>query len=405
MVKMTLLFIIAEIIKALTTAGLSAGTLGMYRKYFDKMQNYFLSIGEEYCSEKVLENYWESLVHREKPYSARYLSSLYRTINLVKEYYATGSIVWTLRKKGSSYNPCCYYQKIITDSINRLHLVGSTLQCYDTIVRKFCCKLESLNISNFHKVTNSIVFTIITEIGSENSRSMGNVIIILKKFFSYLEKVGLCKISISSSFFLPYKGVNHIPSFSREEIKAVLRVCDRTTSIGKRNYSILLLAVTCGLRRCDIMELKLCDINWHRYELRIVQRKTKKFILLPLLGEVGNSIADYILSARPENSSFENIFLTVIAPVRPMGPTAYNDMLSSLCSAASVQKIGRRNFHSLRRSTGTWMANSGVPVTTISQVLGHSQFHSADRYISADPQMVSCSLDFTGILPTSEVYR
>lgn len=153
------------------------------------------------------------------------------------------------------------------------------------------------------------------------------------------------------------------------------------------------------------MELNLCDIDWHRFELRIVQRKTKKTILLPLLGEVGNAIADYILSARPKDSGFENVFLTTKAPFRPMGPTAFNDMFLRLCATASVQKKAGRNFHSLRRSAGTWMANSGVPVTTISQVLGHSHFHSADRYISADPQMVACSLDFTGILPSSEVYR
>jgi site-specific recombinase XerD len=405
MVNMTLSFIITEVMKALTGFGLAAGSIRLYRKHFDKMQAYFDQNKNEYYSERMLDNYWCSLVSHTKPYAAKYLIGLRRTIDLVKDFYTNGIIIWSHRKRKRRYNPCDFYQTIITKSICWLQLAGPTLVWYDTVVRKFCCKLENHNILDFSHVSSSIVSGIISEFGVENMRSMGSVVSSLKNFFTFLNKEGLCNIDICSSLFVSYKRVERIPAFSTEEINALLHACDRTTLIGKRNYSIMLLAVTCGLRRSDLVGLELRDIDWHRYELRITQSKTKKAILLPLLGEVGNAIADYILSSRPKDSGYENMCLTSRAPLRPLGPVALNDILTRLCVSASVQKIAGRDFHSLRRSAGTRMANSGVPVTTIAQVLGHSRFCSADRYISADPHMVSCSLDFTGILPASEAYR
>jgi integrase len=121
--------------------------------------------------------------------------------------------------------------------------------------------------------------------------------------------------------------------------------------------------------------------------------------------ETGNAVADYILEGRPKETGHIRVFLTSRAPLRPLEPSAINDRLLIICGKASITKLPGRNFHSLRRSVGTFMAASEVPVTTISQVLGHSDCNSADRYISANPVMMSCSLDFTGIPVTSEVYQ
>jgi integrase len=397
--------IINEVMKALSAFGLADGSIELYVKHFLKMQKFFRKHDNKYFSENFLNEYWSSLIHRSKPYSPKYLSALRRSIDLVTDYNTKKFITWSHRKRVSAYIPCDYYQRIIDYSIHTLQLEGSTKAWFGTILRKFCCKLEAHGIFEFSQISPALASSIITGFGNENPRSMRLVVSSIKRFFEYLNGAGLSTLEITPALYVTYKRTQHIPPFSIEEIKSLLQACDRTTSIGKRNYSILLLAVTCGLRRSDLIGLKLSDIDWHRYELRIIQSKTKKTILLPMLGEAGNAIADYILSARPNGTGFEYIFLTAKAPRRPMIASAFNDMLLKLCEKASVPKIVGRNFHSLRRSAGTWMANSGVPVTTIAQVLGHSGFHSADRYISADPKMVSCSLDFTGITPTSEVYR
>ena len=405
MEQKTISFIIVEILKILVSIGLADGTIKQYQSVFSKIDNFFKQNSCEQYSEKVIKDYWLSLTQKTTPYSLKYLSSLSRSIDLINEYVTNGSVIWSHKKRGCIYTPCTYYQNIIDDSLNKFRFEGSTLSWYKTIARKFCCKLEEYQIFEFSKISSSLITQIITDFGSENSRSMGLALNSIKKFISYLSEKDLCDMQIMPTFLVKYKRVKHIPEFSIDETKSILYACDRNTPQGKRNYSIILLAVTCGLRRSDLQALQLNNIDWHRYELSIVQCKTQKVITLPLTGGTGNAIADYILSARPKDSAYNNIFLTVKAPFRPLITSAYNDMFIKLCKKASVSRIEGRNFHSLRRSTGTWMANSGVPITTISQVLGHSNFHSTDRYISAAPDMVLCSLDFTGISLTSEVYR
>lgn len=63
-----------------------------------------------------------------------------------------------------------------------------------------------------------------------------------------------------------------------------------------------------GLRACDIVALKLTDIDWLRGEIRIVQSKTTNPVILPLTQDVGEALKDYILNARPSAADKE-IFL------------------------------------------------------------------------------------------------
>jgi len=294
---------------------------------------------------------------------------------------------------------------MIDGSIELFLLKGSTRIWYSNVTRKFCCLLEEKGIFNFSNLKLFDISQIMTIFGKSNPNSMELVVSSISKFFSYLNRKDVCTLQIEPTLYAPCKKKKLIPAYSAGEMQKILQACDRSTQIGKRDYAILLLAASCGLRRSDISGLTLSDIDWERYVIRFLQKKTGKALSLPMPAETGNAIAEYILEGRQEGTENERVFLTSRAPVRPLGPTAFNDLLSRICEKACIPKLPGRNFHSLRRSAGTLMAASEVPVTTISQVLGHSDCSSANRYISANPAMMSCSLDFAGIPITSEVYK
>jgi len=67
------------------------------------------------------------------------------------------------------------------------------------------------------------------------------------------------------------------------------------------------------LRACDIVALKLADINWSRGEIRVVQSKISNQVILPLTQDVGEALKDYILNGRPSAVDSE-IFLRINAP-------------------------------------------------------------------------------------------
>src|SRR5262249_61507223 len=74
---------------------------------------------------------------------------------------------------------------------------------------------------------------------------------------------------------------------------------DPETPCGKRDSAMVFLAVSTGLRCCDIVALRLDQIDWRHDEIRLVQAKTSKPLVLPLPALAGNAVAEWILHGRP----------------------------------------------------------------------------------------------------------
>lgn len=81
--------------------------------------------------------------------------------------------------------------------------------------------------------------------------------------------------------------------------------------MGKRDYAIISLAKTTGLRGSDIISLKLNDIDWKSGVISVTKRRAGIKIQLPLLFETGEAIKDYILNGRPQTDSEKNILSTM----------------------------------------------------------------------------------------------
>lgn len=64
-----------------------------------------------------------------------------------------------------------------------------------------------------------------------------------------------------------------------------------------------------------------------------------------------------------------------------------------------------KSFHAFRRSMGTWMLESDIPLSIISQVLGHKSMHSAKLYLStSERNLAQCALGFDDIPMESGIY-
>ena len=80
-------------------------------------------------------------------------------------------------------------------------------------------------------------------------------------------------------------------------------------------------------------------------------------------------------------------------------------MLDKYCRKASIEKKRFRSFHSLRRAFGTELAIAEVPVTSISQMLGHKDMSSDKAYLSFNRTQTSlCAADFSEVPITKGIY-
>ena len=103
-----------------------------------------------------------------------------------------------------------------------------------------------------------------------------------------------------------------IPVLSDDDEDLVVRAC-ASGAVSARDAAITLLALTTGLRACDIVGLRLADIDWRGRTIGIVQQKTRNPLTVPLPALVVAKLADYVLDERP-GSADDHVFLRSVAP-------------------------------------------------------------------------------------------
>ena len=125
-----------------------------------------------------------------------------------------------------------------------------------------------------------------------------------------------------------------------EELERILAVIDTESDMGKRDRAIILMAATTGLRACDLIRLKLSDIDWRKGEIRLCQKKTGRTVYVPLVNQVGSALQDYILNARPVSDCPE-VFLRAVAQKQllPM------QSVSGVCSSNTRRKRALPDMH------------------------------------------------------------
>lgn len=158
-----------------------------------------------------------------------------------------------------------------------------------------------------------------------------------------------------------------------EEVQAVLEQArqDRTP-IGLRNYAILLLLATYGLRAGEVVRLRIEDIDWRNEGLHVRQSKTGRATVLPLLAPVGEAILDYLREGRP-TTEVREVFLRALAPLQPFrqGSSLYC-MVARQLAKAGIEPAGKRGPHTFRHARAISLLRASVPMKAIGDLLGHT---------------------------------
>ncbi len=175
-------------------------------------------------------------------------------------------------------------------------------------------------------------------------------------------------------------GSAHLPyPVQWSELQQLLRRIDRSTPLGSRDYAVLLLAATYGLRGSDVANLTLDSIDRSKRTIHLVQCKTRQSLALPLTDEVGAALADYLRRARPA-STCRQIFLRSPAPVAALClPTVSNTLRrASKTAGVSLKAAG---FRCLRHALALRLLRQGTPLKSIGDILGHRSTDSTSEYL------------------------
>ena len=203
---------------------------------------------------------------------------------------------------------------------------------------------------------------------------------VLRVFLRYAWREGVTASDLSAAVGWPqvYR-LSGIPrSISWEEVNRVLAAVDRRTEAGRRDYAILLLLVTYGLRGREVAALTLDDIDWKRDRLAVPGRKAGHSTAFPLSAVAGQAIADYLRHGRPETGD-RHVFFRAVAPRRPIGPAAVSSLARFYLLKAGVQ-VPRPGSHTLRHSAVQRLVDASFDLKAIGDFVGHRSPRSTEVY-------------------------
>jgi len=202
--------------------------------------------------------------------------------------------------------------------------------------------------------------------------SQHSYLISLRSWFRWLMKEGLASGDLENYLTLPKLGYR-LPRFlTAAEIERVLSGCRLGTRTGIRDRALLETLYSSGIRRTELLRLKVHDIDWHKELLTIRMGKGRKDRVVPVGERALAWIDRYLWEVRPRllaSPDSDTAFLTRTG--RPFTPNHLSLLTKRYIQRAVPHIEGA--CHIFRHSMATLMLEGGADIRYIQQMLGHTK--------------------------------
>lgn len=396
---------IGKVEEALLAAGLTKKSMQMYKSYgFTPIIRFYEQKKRVHYSEKITDKF---VIMLRKQYENEEIcickfQHIRKVTEMLKELNQTGTTSWhnvTPWNTSKLPEPFADYLRRYEEEKISLGYRETTMRGYKPVIKHFLLYVYSLGFKDLTTLTRKQIAGYIPLLSKSYVRA-GHCLSKLRSFGEFLSRNNLIKVDMVSVLQIPIPSrKKYAFGFTKEEANQIISAINRDSACGKRDYAILMLAKYTGLRAIDVLNLQLNEIDWHNYEIKIVQKKTDRPLVLPLETCVCNAIADYILNGRPDVDS-QYVFLRTRSPHKKLESWSGYSIVKRKAAEVGITWTAsdHKGFHSFRRSLGSWMLESEIPLSTISEILGHSHTDSTKPYIATHTAMLGeCAMTLCGI--------
>jgi integrase/recombinase XerD len=202
----------------------------------------------------------------------------------------------------------------------------------------------------------------------------------IRIFFRWLSKQGYIDANPASELELPKKG-QRLPSaiLTQAEVETILQMPNLETRHGLRDRAILETFYSTGIRRAELVKLRMRDLDRERGMLVIRAGKGNKDRIVPIGDRALAWIDKYIAQSRPEliNGEMEAV-LFVNKYAKPWHVAGLGHMVHRYVRQAGIDKQGA--CHLFRHTMATLMLEAGADIRYIQQMLGHKDLAATQIY-------------------------
>lgn len=211
-----------------------------------------------------------------------------------------------------------------------------------------------------------------------SNRSINRKISSLNSYYKFLIKIGETETNpLKKHRALKVDKKVQVP-FSQKELETVLeQLKDVTDFVSARNKLIVELFYATGIRRIELIELKLKDIDFNTKMLKVLGKRNKERYV-PLLPSVLSTINTYLQyrTQLPQIKDNTALFLTEKGS-KVYETLVYRTINKYFSEASSKLKCSP---HVLRHSFATHLLNEGADLNAVKELLGHANLAATQVY-------------------------
>lgn len=235
---------------------------------------------------------------------------------------------------------------------------------------------EEINKVNYSQIRSWIIE--LSEKGISNS-SINRKMQSLKAYYKFLLKIK--EIEVVSPMLkhkaLKVSKILQIP-FSENEVEKVLNQIQNPTSFEKvRNKLIIDLFYSTGIRRTELIHIKVQNIDVFKNELKVLGKRNKERII-PILPTISQQITPYLTLRSNLDTINDTDYFFLTKKGTKLNDSFVYRLINSYFSAVS-QKV-KKSPHIIRHSFATHLLNNGADLNSVKELLGHSSLASTQVY-------------------------
>lgn len=164
-----------------------------------------------------------------------------------------------------------------------------------------------------------------------------------------------------------------------QQVEAILNLSDVTTLLGVRNRAIMEVFYSSGIRRMELIGLKLYDLDIERGTLMVRMGKGRKDRFIPVGSRACAWVDKYLVQVRPEivaGYDDQTLFLDDFG--QPMSVRFLGDLIRRHVEAGGITTPGA--CHVFRHAMATHMLENGADIRFIQAMLGHANLETTQIY-------------------------
>ncbi len=262
-----------------------------------------------------------------------------------------------------------------------------TIGCRKVFIKRFLNFIgERGSPSRLHELSPKRIHDyIIATLAPLHRASRKQLVSSLRSFLRFAHVRGYLKRSLVDAVpVITTRKLDRVPQgISWDSVQKLLRVPNRQTHSGRRDYAILLLLATYGVRIGQVTALKLQDLRWAEGVIHFQPSKGGQPLCFPLQQAVAHALLAYIKKVRKQ-LSFQKVFLTIQNPQRPLARNAHlSTIIDGYYKQAGIITPAQPT-HAIRHAFATRLMEQGTPIKTIADLLGHRSIDTAFIYTKVD---------------------